>query len=239
MKKRPVIGITSAYDYQENRMFVRSGYANAIISAGGLGLAISLSDDENYIKEHLDLFDGFLFVGGPDICASYYGEENLNYGCSLTPERDSMEIKLAQMAINANKPVLGICRGSQLINVAMGGTLYQDIHKQSDKILNTHSQDAPKWFAVHNAELRENSHLHKIFNSNNVKVNSFHHQAVKLIAEGFEATACAPDGIVEGIEHKSKKFVIGVQWHPELMWEKYPEMLNLFKYFIDKCGNNK
>lgn len=239
MTKRPVIGITSAYDCQDNRLFIPTAYANSIIEAGGLGLGISLSDDENYIREHLGLFDGFMFIGGLDIDAAYYGEENLNYDVNLSPERDSLEIKLAQMAIEADKPVFGICRGCQLINVAMGGTLFQDIHKQSDKVLIAHAQGAPRWYATHNVEIKEKSNLFKIFNSNNIKVNSFHHQAIKTVAKDFEIVACASDGIIEGIEHKSKKFVLGVQWHPEAMCKKYPNMLNLFKYFIQKCAKNK
>jgi putative glutamine amidotransferase len=232
---RPKIGISSAIDYETERMNTRTAYAAAIIKAGGLPIMLPITNRKDIIDDFIDLCDGFLISGGPDIDASYYGEYNLNFTGGISPDRDEMEIKLIRAAVLLNKPVFGICRGCQAINVAFGGTLYQDIYSQIDKTLIRHTQDAPKWYAVHPVNIQKDSRFYKIFGEETILVNSFHHQAIKTLADNFVATGFSPDGIIEAIEYKGKEFIIGAQWHPELMWEKYPIFVKLFEYFVNNC----
>lgn len=235
MSKRPIIGITCAFDYEQDRMVLRSAYYNGIIESGGLPVMLAITDNEDCIDEYLNLCDGFLISGGPDIDASYYGEDNLKFIGGISPDRDNMEIKIIKAAIKRDKPLLGICRGCQALNVAMGGTLFQDIYSQINKTLIRHDQDAPKWHAVHNVIIEKGSHMYEIFGEEKIRVNSFHHQAIKTLSDKFKATAFAPDGIIEAIEYTDKDFILGAQWHPELMWQKHPIFTKLFKYFVDKC----
>ena len=144
-----------------------------------------------------------------------------------------MELLIAKKAIEMNKPILGICRGIQIMNVAMGGTLYQDIYLQNkENNILKHSQSAPKWYPSHEISIKKDSWVWKSFMKGKSRVNSFHHQAVKEQAEGFEVTARTPDGIIESIEYINNRFCVGVQWHPELMWQKNIEFLNLFKELV-------
>jgi putative glutamine amidotransferase len=236
MQKRPVIGITSAYEYEKERIYIKSNYYDAILISNGLPIIFPITEKEDCISEYVDLCDGFLFTGGLDLDASYYGEDNQQYMGRICPKRDYMEMKLIKQAIDSKKPLLGICRGFQLLNVAMGGSLFQDIYEQStSNNLIQHQQQAPRWYPSHKVSIEKPSHMYNIFGEESVSVNTFHHQAVKKLAKGFRATAFAPDGIIEAIELKDANFVAGVQWHPEDMWSKYEKFKNLFKYLVEKC----
>ncbi len=230
---KPLIGITPGYDYDKKMLFVKEGYYEGINRAGGLAMTLPIIDSEETLFEIIERCDGFLITGGPDIDATYFGENNLEFSGEISPYRDSLELALIKRAFKLNKPIFGICRGVQVLNVAFGGTLYQDINAQvkNDNLIK-HSQTAPKWYATHDVYLEKESKLRGIFNTETIAVNSFHHQAIKDVAKEFVVTAIASDGIIEAIEHKNQSFTIGVQWHPELMWKKNQEFLKLFEEFV-------
>ncbi len=188
------------------------------------------------LEEALDRFDGFLLAGGADIDARCYGEENLSFNGGISPYRDALELKLAGAAVERGKPLLAICRGVQVLNVALGGTLYQDIRSQiKDRELLKHWQEAPEWYPVHDVALERDTRLWSCFRKESLGVNSYHHQAVKAVGRGLRITAVSGDGIIEALEHESRRFVVGVQWHPEQMWRENREFLKLFETFVGEC----
>lgn len=233
---KPLIGVTTGYNYEKKMMYLNEGYYEAVFQSGGLAVAIPATFDQEYLFEHLKIYDGILLTGGPDLDAKFYGESNMTYNGDISPIRDEIELFIAGQAIEMNKPLLGICRGIQIMNVAMGGSLYQDIYIQNkeDNILK-HSQNAPKWYPIHEISIKKDSWVAKSFMNEKAEVNSFHHQAVKDKGEGFEITSQSPDGIIESIEYAKNSFCVGVQWHPELMWQNNRAFLNLFKELVQKA----
>lgn len=235
-KSMPVIGITSWYNYEKRMLFIKGGYCEGVIEVGGLPIMLPLTEDKDLLDQIIDTCDGFLISGGPDVDAKHYGEENLPFNEEISPIRDIVELYIAKRAIELNKPVLGICRGIQVINVTLGGTLYQDIHSQiRERILLKHSQSAPKWYPTHNISIEKGTRVWNTCKSEVLSVNSFHHQAVKDVAPGLIVAAKATDGIIEAVEYTNHRFVVGVQWHPELMWQANREFLNLFRDFVNSC----
>lgn len=232
--KRPLIGLTPGYDYDKNMSYVKNGYWEAVQKAGGIPVLLTLFPEyEDVLDEMLERCDGILATGGPDLDAKYYNEINLNFNQEISPIRDSLEMYIIKKAIACNKPVLGICRGAQVINVAFGGSLYQDINSQvKGRDLIKHCQNAPKWYPTHNVFIAAGTKVWNCFNESSIAVNSFHHQAIKDVAPGLIASSQADDGIIESIESLNHKFVVGVQWHPELMWKENPVFLKLFEAFI-------
>jgi len=235
-KNRPLIGVTPWYDYDQELTYIKPGYLEGINKSGGLGILLPMTIDENIIENIMDRCEGFLISGGPDVDPKYYNEVNLPFNSSISPLRDKLELFIIKKAIKMNKPILGICRGIQIMNVAIGGTLYQDIESQiTDRVVIKHSQEAPKWHPTHKINIQEGSIIHDIFKSLSIDVNSFHHQAIKDIAPGFRVSSTSDDGIIESIEYNDHKFAVGIQCHPELMWEKNPLFLNLFYRFVNSC----
>jgi len=234
--QRPLIAVTPWYDYEKGVTYIKDGYCEGIIEAGGLAFLLPAVAGEDLLDEAISRFDGFLISGGPDIDPAYYNEVNLPYNGSISPVRDQMEICIVKKAVLQGKPVFGICRGIQVMNVALGGTLYQDIQAQvkAENLLK-HSQEAPKWFPTHEIFIEKDSRVWNSFMRDTVRVNSYHHQAVKDIAPGFKATSRSPDGIIESLELENHVFAVGVQWHPELMWRKNADFLRLFSDFVDSC----
>jgi putative glutamine amidotransferase len=235
--RKPLIGITANYEYEKESLNINKGYCDAVNKAGGLAVVIPFSDDIDFLENMFLRCDGFLISGGPDVEPKYYGEENLPINGSISPLRDFVELFFARKAIEKNKPVFGICRGVQVINVALGGTLYQDIYKQiQDRELIKHRQEAPKWYPTHDIVIEKGSRVCKSLKSERIGVNSFHHQAIKTLAPGMIITSRASDGIIESIEHSQHRYAVGVQWHPEIMWQKNPTFLGLFEDFVDEAG---
>ena len=235
-KFKPIIGITSAYCYDKNISSINTNYSKAIISSGGLPIILPITNNKKILNELLIKCNGLLFTGGPDLDAVHYNENNLEYSGEISPIRDFEELYLAKKCLKINKPILGICRGIQVINIAAKGNIYQDIYKElPNKILIKHYQTAPKWYATHDIFIQKQSKLFECFLLESIKVNSFHHQSIKDVAPFFNITAIAPDGIIEAIEHTSHVFAVGVQWHIEHMYKKDASSLSLFQLFIEKC----
>ncbi len=234
---KPVIGITCDYDHVSHASIVHEGYHRAISIFGGLPILLPGNNNKNDIIQLLEIVDGILIIGGNDVDPSFFGEPPHRKLGKVNPYRDEFELELVRQAIEKEKAILGICRGLQVINVAMGGTLYQDIESQLSNTPICHRQKAPTWYPIHSVEMVKGSKLSKIVGIDDIRVNSFHHQAVKDIAPGFNVAGYAPDGIIEAIEMKDHPFVLGLQWHPERMVGKYSHGDMIFKNFIDTIKN--
>lgn len=232
---KPIIAMTT-YNSKRDENTVSSlnmNYSNAILKNGGIPLLLPIVENcmEEYIDNLLCNVDGVLFSGGADVSPIEYNEEPVRELGSCSIERDKFEILLYKKAFERKIPILGICRGLQVINVAAGGTLYQDIYTQKPTN-KQHNQKQPWPDKTHKVNICADSKLYNILEEESVMTNSFHHQAAKDIADGFYVSAKAEDDIVEAIEYSSDQFVLGVQWHPEGMFEKHHEFSKLFKAFI-------
>lgn len=246
---RPLIGITSYFvsgeelgDFHErprgatgqDMAMSTMDYARGVEKGGGIPLNIPVINEEDYIEKIVDKCDGLLFSGGPDISPYLYGADPDSQCGKVIPARDEFELKLLEKAIEKNKAVLGICRGAQLINVHYDGTLKQHLDDHRDGLKHHALTKFPRWYKAHEVEIEEKSHIFKAYKKEKMKTNSLHHQAIKEVGDGLTVTAKALDGIVEGVEDKSKDFLVGVQWHPEMMYFKYDEQLKIFEYFVNK-----
>lgn len=230
---QPLIGITMSFDNCNNKANIKERYYSAVERAGGLPLAIPPLRDKAALKALAERLDGVIISGGPDIDPSYFHELPHPKLGNVCPIRDEAEIFMAGEVIRLSKPLLGICRGMQVMNVVMGGNLYQDIPSEIKESLK-HIQNAPRWHKSHEIKIiEEESLLFKIIGKKRIKVNSFHHQSVKKPALCYKITATAPDGIVEAMELRQKGvFCLGVQWHPEELTDD-PVNLRLFQVMID------
>ncbi len=217
---RPIIGITGNFSYGEDLFWLKRHYIASVNRAGGVGIILPPTEDIDILNHYINMCNGFLFSGGGDIDPNYWGEMPDRSLGEINPLRDSFEYKLAQKVLGSSRPILGICRGCQLLNVAMGGTLIQDI---SSRI--SHTQRAPRDYTFHAIVIDEGSILRKIINASSIRVNSFHHQAIKKLGEGLKVSALAPDGIIEAVESTKHSFVLGVQWHPESLTDKNSYLL--------------
>ncbi len=221
---QPIIGITPDYDPTVHRYKIHEDYISAISSAGGCPILLF---PHNEIPSFLD---GIVFSGGGDIDPLLFGEEPLFQSGEISPVRDAFELSLCKQAMARDIPLLGICRGMQIINIALGGTIFQDISVQTNSKLK-HSQQAPRDYATHSIFIEENSLLSALWEKETASVNSFHHQAVAFLGENLQASAKSRDGLTEALEHKEKPFVLGVQWHPEAMMHT-TEQKKLFAAFL-------
>lgn len=246
---KPLIGICTNYSTEksvgtETRLglqeqewhLIADDYIASVEKAGAIPVIIPVTKSTETAKELLSKLDGILFTGGSDIDPQQYGELP-QYGLgSIEPLRDQHEIALAKHALyETDLPILGVCRGMQLLNVVAGGTLYQDLKQEKPDGIQHGLIGSPKYHPVHPVTIEKDSKFYHVFNTQIIGVNSYHHQAVKDIGEGFEATMLAPDGIIEGIELTEERFVCAVQWHPEMMAERNPQIRALFSAFVEKC----
>ena len=191
-------------------------YVQAVIRAGGLPLIIPVGIEAD-VEQLVGMLDGLLLSGGNDINPMLFNEEPHADLGEVSPSRDSIELELARQMLKTDKPILGICRGLQVLNVAVGGTLYQDLHKQNEGPILQHLQKAPNTHPSHFVQLEKGSLLESIAGSERIQVNSFHHQSLKDVPAVFKVTGVASDGIIEAVESTDEHFVLGVQWHPELL----------------------
>lgn len=210
---KPIIGITSDVDLN-SKHFLSNDYPQAVIQSGGIPVILPIGIEEN-ASQISDAIDGLLLTGGGDIDPALFGEEPLQGLGEVSPGRDNLEIRLVQHMLDLNKPVFAICRGIQVLNVAAGGDMYQDINSQISKPILQHKQKASRTHLSHSVKVLERSILACIAGQTHFKVNSFHHQAIRKVSKPFIVTAWSSDGIIEAMESEEHKFVLGVQWHPE------------------------
>lgn len=234
--RKPLIGLTPAHDLESGDVKARPTYMRALKAAGAIPVVMPLDASEEDLKQLSQDLDGFLFTGGPDVHPFLFGEETQAHCGNVSPARDQMEISLLPMIMELQKPILGICRGIQILNIALGGNIWQDIPSQVTRDFPlAHSQPFSYDMPCHTVVLTEGSLLARISESSSIKVNSMHHQAVKDLAPGLIASAYSTDYLIEALEMPDYPFFIGVQWHPEYLWEKNKEAFRLFQTFVKAC----
>ncbi len=230
--KKPVIGVSAPIVFDQRMYSQRVTYPQAIVNAGGRCVLLPCYASTDNVKEVVDMLDGLVMPGGADVEPSLYGEERLpECGMSMLTD-DNYDIALIRECVAQGKPILAICRGMQILNVAFGGTLYQDIPSQYGKDV-FHSMYEGGIENFHIVKMAEDSHLAGIFGATEVRTNSSHHQAVKDLAEGFRIVGRALDGTVEAMENEDGS-ILCTQWHPERMQDE-ERFRNLFRVFVDKC----
>ena len=248
---KPLVGITMSYfdSYQATKkgslsvrdqdVFVLAyDYTKAIEKAGGIPVMLPFVDNvEDYADFYKNL-DGFLFTGGEDISPQLYGEQPIFKSREFDPKRDRFELSLMKLILNdTSLPVLAICRGMQMLNVACAGSLFQDIAAQNASEFSHEAYNQPQWEETHIANIKPDSIFSDIYGKDKIAVNTFHHQAVKLLGNDLKIGMLSPDSIVEGIEYTKRNNVFGVQWHPEMLFEKKPEHVCIFEKLVELAKN--
>jgi putative glutamine amidotransferase len=211
--------------------FAFDAYSQAVLNCGGAPLLVPITQDSSSLAAVCSRIDGLILTGGPDVNPRFYKQEPHQGLQDVDEAQDQMELELTRQALADDKPVLGICRGLQVLNVAMGGTLYQDIQRQVPKACN-HAPRADRGIVTHKIRIESNTRLLNILQRRNLWVNSKHHQAVNRPAPGLSVCAKATDGIIEALEAPERTFVIAVQWHPEGLWQNDPSARKLFKALV-------
>ena len=237
-KTAPVIGLTG--NFRDGDCTLAEGYYQSILKAGGVPFIIPCYDDTDALINTLDKLDGILLTGGADINPLFLGEEPIQELHGINPRRDRQELLLTRLAADRQIPILGICRGIQTMNAALGGPLYQDIHSQMEGTRIKHDQNLDRCYASHTVAIEKDTLLHRLFKTDTIAVNSFHHQAIKEPAPGFRVCARATDGVIEAMESTEYKSMLGVQWHPECFILKGDEcMMPLFQWLVQEASSFK
>jgi len=237
-QKKPLIGILPLYDSNKKSIWMYPGYPEGIIAAGGIPVILSILNHDEDIEAIAERLDGFVFSGGQDVDPQHYGEVLLKYCNEIYPPRDHLELRLLRAVMDRDKPVFGVCRGLQLFNVALGGTLYQDINKQVNRELPIqHFQQNNYEFPVHEVMVNKKSRLYEIIGMEMIRVNSMHHQAIARLAPRLTAAAFSRDGLVEAVEIEGLAFGLAVQWHPEFLWRDDENTLRILQAFVAACRN--
>lgn len=222
------------------RSAVNQDYVDAVAAAGGAPICIPIGLPEPALRAIYATLDGLLLPGGDDVSPHRYGQEpHPNLG-AVDDRRDELELTVAGWALRDNLPILGICRGIQVLAVAAGGTLYQDVPSQYESITGHDIRQYGRDHLCHDVDITPGSQLATAIGCTRLDVNSFHHQAVLDVPPGFAVNARACDGIIEGIEALEKQFVVGVQCHPEALWQSTaPEFAGLFRAFVDAAEQSR
>jgi putative glutamine amidotransferase len=239
----PIIGITGTLKEDVEAVaerplgrFIRTDldYVEGVVGAGGAPVVLPPLGDEKAAASLVGSLDGLLLSGGSDLDPGYYGEEPGTELGPTIPERDAFEMALVGLALRRGIPIFGICRGMQVLNVALGGTLYQDLPSQWDGDVLKHRQVTPKWQPSHEVEVRDGSYIAGVMGRDVVKVNSYHHQGVKDPADELVVTGRSADGVVEAVEARdlSERWLLGVQWHAEAMRGAGPQQESLFEAHV-------
>lgn len=233
LDSRPVIAITPIIE-KDGFFYTRSEYVDSVAKSGGIPLMIPYVEDLTILKNIIEKCDGVLFSGGFDIDPSRYNQVKKQTCGQVSLMRDRLDFNLLDIALGLDKPILAICRGTQLINVFQGGTLLQDIPTEINSML-IHRQDEPHDIPSHEVEIIDNTPLSNLLNEKNIPVNSLHHQCVDKIGKDLKVMAKSPDGVVEALYFPSKRYVRCYQWHPERSFISDERSRKIFKDFINNC----
>lgn len=237
---KPIIGVTPDFNAgdrtdmggREPTYFLRARYVRAIEELGGIPLILPLVAEPRSRRRLLEGLDGLLLTGsGPDLSPALYGERQAYTFRTVPQRRAEFELELARLAQRAGLPTLAICGGMQTMNVACGGTLYQDIPSQIEKALR-HRQSKPATQLSHVVTILPGSLLNRVLGRRQLHVNSSHHQSVKAVAPSLVRSAVAPDGVIEAIESPHLPFFLGLQWHPEFLFDRFRAHRQLFQSFL-------
>ena len=231
---KPVIGVTPLWDEKKDSIWMLPGYMDGIGNAGGTSLMFPFTEDEEEVEQLVKSMDGILLTGGQDVSPQLYNETPLEEGVVTCEKRDKLESLVLKAALKEKKPILGICRGLQFINVHFGGTLHQDLPTGFPSDVN-HRQPEPYNQPIHQVFLKHNTPLYKFLEIDAIMVNSCHHQGIKDLAEPLADMAIAPDGLIEAIFHPDYPFLWAVQWHPEFMFKDDNPSRKIFKAFVKAC----
>ena len=223
----PVIGISCYTSPAADRYYLPRNYVEAIDAAGGIPLLLPPLKSGDKVTNYLDLIDGLLLSGGADVDPALYDQEPTSGVRRIDPEKDNLELTVGKLAIARRMPVLGICRGCQMLNVICQGTLNQ--HLEGLK----HWQHAPKAYPTHEVEIKKGTKLFEILKAEKIRVNTFHHQSIKDVAPGFIVSAMSKDGVIEGIESVTHPFALGVQFHVEHLFKEYPIFKGIFSALVE------
>lgn len=236
MNSYPLIGVSGSIDAKETEHFLLRNYFTVLISAGAIPVMLSPDMDEDQMDHCLSRLDGLFLAGGNDLAPELFGAQPVEALGEVNPLRDRLEMQLIPKAFSIGMPVVGVCRGMQSMNVAMGGTLWQDLPSQyrtpQGQPPIAHRQTRPGQYSSHSINIRKDSMLFSLLASEEIQVNSFHHQAVRDLAPALLASAFSPDGVIEAIEHADHPFFLGVQWHPERYDSRAPHAASLFRGFV-------
>ena len=230
---KPIIGILAEID-DEKTVKIQDTYVKTVERLGGIPIVIPYADNESTLTEFSDICDGFIFTGGADIDPKHYGEDKKATCGGIQQYRDDLELRLFNVIIKTKKPIIAICRGIQLVNVALGGTLYQDIPSEKPSEI-FHQQKEPKFAMSHGVKILKGTPLYSLIGSERMKANSFHHQAIKDLGKDLEIMATADDGIIEAVYLKSDRYLRAYQWHPERIWAEDELNRRIFEDFINAC----
>lgn len=236
-RRRPVIGIVPTQNIEEGRNSISERYANAVVAAGGAPLLLPITSDLGVFETLFPLIDGFILSGGQDIDPVRYGNEPVSDKLSeFTPVREELEYLILSYAHQYDIPLLGVCRGCQMINVFFGGALYQDLHDQFvggdhafKNVTLEHWQQSSYDLPTHEVSIQKDSSLWSILGVERTQVNSMHHQGIKEVGSRLKVMAYGSDGLVEAVECRDRTMIMGVQWHPEFLTETNPIMIKLFE----------
>ena len=231
---RPIIGITSAYVPDGDSVKVNMAYVRAVSQAGGTPVILPVTDDDDLVGTYVSLLDGLLLSGGDDVPPEAYGREPLPQTRTLSPKRHRFEKAMVEAWLRTDKPILGICRGLQEVNVVCGGTLVQDIPTQvGTGVIHRAPKGSPP--AAHTVKVEPGTTLRSLLSIAAVRVNSNHHQAAGDVAKGLRVSARSPDGVIEALEFTDGRFGLLVQWHPERI-EDAAHREAIFGAFVRACG---
>ena len=232
---KPIIGVLGVID-DERAFTINYPFIQAIELSGGVPILLPYTENEQVLSKYIQICDGFFFTGGKDIEPSRYGEEQ-SENCGIVQKyRDALEFALFERIFATQKAILGVCRGCQVLNVALGGTLYQDIPSQCKTTI-THRQTQEKHLPSHSVSVAVGTPLCALINGETrMQANSFHHQAIKTLGKGLKSMAYADDGIIEGIYHTEHRYLRGYQWHPERLYDSDKNNRLLFDDFIKACS---
>ena len=232
------IGVSANWNLETKRLNIPKDYMDALLRAGCLPLLLPQTEDDKVLRAMVDLVDGLLFPGGEDLHPECYGESPAPYCGEVVPERDRMELKLYQLIKQSGKPFLAICRGMQLVNVAEGGTLWQDLAQQKPTETD-HAQFARGDALIHEVDVVEGSLLTRLTGSLSLAVNSRHHQAIKSLGQGLQVSATSRDGIIEAVEFTDGRPGLCLQWHPENLSRQDGRMQALFNWLVRVSGERR
>lgn len=231
---KPIIGLSPLYDDEKRGLWMRPGYLDVLYACGAIPVVLPFDSSAVDVEQILSICDGLLLTGGADIQPKLYGEEPIAELGPTQPIRDELEYRLLDKALEEDMPLLGVCRGSQILNVFLGGTLYQDLNTQLPNSAN-HAMEPPYESVCHKVVLEKGEPLQVLLGIDELPVNSIHHQAVRRIAPTLVPLAHSLDGVVEGTWMPGKRFVWGVQWHPEWIWNVDTRQFRIVQHFVDAC----